>query len=249
MTTAGKVLFFVGLALSVIAVIVGIWGINRAIQDFSQMEADAFPVEGTASVPMDAGDVRFILSEQGTDPACTVTGPDGSDVPVTAETALDQAAAQEGTTLVGTFTATTAGEHTVTCDSTAELSPALGFRDAVGLGTAGLAFLALFPLGFITLLGLVLWLVGRSRDRKAATGPGGYGYSTSSGYAEGGYGAPGQGYGQQGYGAAPGQEQGGQGYGESYGSPPPPAPGAGSPYSTPPPPGTDRDEGTGDERR
>ncbi|WP_022921564.1 hypothetical protein [Ornithinimicrobium pekingense] len=268
MTTAGKVLFFVGLALSVIAVIVGIWGINRAIQDFSAMEADAFPVEGTATVPMQDGDVRFILAEPGTDPACTVTGPDGADVPVVAETALDDAAAQEGTSLVGTFTAGAAGEHTVTCESAAELSPALGFRDAIGLGTAGLAFLALFPLGFITLLGLVLWLVGRSRDRKAAAGPGGYGYSTSSGYGDASYG---QGYGQQGYGApgpgqqgglndgqqgyaAPGQgygEQGGsgQGYGERYGSPPPPASSSDSPWAAPPPPGSDRREGGDDDRR
>lgn len=218
MTTAGKVLFFIGLVLTVIAVVVGIWGVTRAVQDFRDMADDAVPVAGSATVAMEADDIRFILAPQGTDPACTVTGPSGNDVPVESETAIEDAAASgEGITLVGGFTATEAGDHVVQCDTPAELSPALSISDAVGIGAAGIAFLSLFPLGFITLLGLVLWLVGRNRDKKAAMGPGGYGYSTSSGYgaAEAGY-----------YG---GRVDQGQGYGTSY-----PAP--------PPPPGSDRTE-------
>ena len=218
MTTAGKVLFFVGLALTVVAVIVGIWGLNRAIQDFSAMQSDTVAVQGTTSVPMDAGDVRFILAPQGTDPACAVTGPGGEDLEVTSDPTMDQAAAQEGVAVVGSFTATGSGEHTVTCDGAAELTPALGLGDAVGIGAAGLAFLALFPLGFITLLGLVLWLVGRGKDKKSAVGPGGpggygygYGYGASPGY-------PGQGY-----------EPPGTGTGSPYASPPPPPPPGGSP--------------------
>jgi hypothetical protein len=255
MTTAGKVLFFLGLALSVIAVIVGLWGLNRAIQDFSQMEADAFPVQGETAVPMDEGDVRFILADEGTDPTCSVTDPSGSDLPVTSDGTLDTAAAQEGATVVGMFTAAEAGEHTVACDAAAQVSPALSFSDAVGVGAAGLAFLSLFPLGFLTLLGLVLWLVGRNRDKNAAAGPGGYGYSTSSGYGAQEYGAQeyGQGYGtpgqgsDQGYGA-PGQGYGGRSPEQGWGTPPPPpGPSTGSPYaSPPPPPGSDtgqRDEG------
>lgn len=244
MTTAGKVIFFVGLTLTVIAVAVGIWGITRAISDFSQMQDDAVAVQGSATVPMDTDDVRFILADQGTDPACSVSGPAGDDVPITSDATMEQAAGQEGVTVVGMFTATQAGEHTVSCDAAAELSPALGIGDTVGIGAAGLALLALFPLGFLTLLGLVLWLVGRNKDKKAVLGTAGYGYSTSSGYPAGGYGdqgygAPGQGHGAsgQGYGAP------GQGYGERHGSPPPPpgpGSGTGSPYATPPPPGDDR---------
>lgn len=269
MTTAGKVIFFVGLALTVIAVIVGIWGINRAIQDFGEMADDAVSVQGAATVPMEADDIRFILAPQGTDPVCTVAGPSGTDVPVESDSALEDAAASgEGNTVVGAFTATEAGEHTVTCDTPAELSPALDIGDAVGVGAAGLAFLSLFPLGFITLLGLVLWLVGRNRDKKSAIGPGGYGYSTSSGYGthgypEQGYGAQGQSYQDQGYGAQ-GQSYQDQGYGAQgqggdgqpgHGTPPPPGPADGSPYGTPPPPGggTGADPGGrpegGDERR
>jgi hypothetical protein len=247
------VLFFVGLVLSVIAVIVLVWGVSRAIQDFGAMADDAQPVEGTATVAMEADDIRFILAPQDTDPACSVTGPSGTDVPVESDSPIEDAAASgEGITVVGAFTATEAGEHTVTCDTAAQLSPALDIGDAVGIGAAGLAFLSLFPLGFLTLLGLVLWLVGRNRDKKAALGPGGYGYSTSSGYgaAEAGYGNQGYGTSDQGYGTSD------QGYGPSdqgYGTPPPPGvstgrPG-GSPYGAPPPPGNDPAQGAGDEDR
>lgn len=243
MTTAGKVLFFVGLALTVVAVIVGIWGLNRAIQDFSAMQDDTVAVQGTTSVPMDAGDVRFILAPQGTDPACTVSGPGGEDLAVTSDPTMDQAAAQEGVAVVGSFTATGSGEHTVTCDGAAELTPALGLSDAVGIGTAGLAFLALFPLGFITLLGLVLWLVGRGKDRKSAAGAGGYGYGASAGYpgyADQGYGAPGSGgYGPQGYGSPPPPDAS-SGTGSPYASPPPPPP---PPASRPRPEDDDRRDG------
>lgn len=227
MTTAGKVLFLVGLILSVIAVVVGIWGINRAIQDFSAMQDDAVAVEGTATVPMDADDVRLILAPEGTDPACTVTGPAGTQVPVTSDAVLDQTSGADGIAVTGMFTANQAGEHTVSCESAAELSPAMGLGDAVGVGAAGIAFLSLFPLGFITLLGLVLWLVGRNRDKKSALDAAGYGYSTSSG--SGAY-AP--------------EDRGNQGQG--YGSPPPPGPGTRSPYTAPPPLGSDRGE-AGDE--
>jgi hypothetical protein len=217
MTTAGKVLFFVGLVLTVITVIVGIWGLNRAIQDFSQMERDAVAVQGSASVPMEAGDVRLILAAEGSDTACTVSAPGGEELEVTSDPTMGQAAAQEGISVVGTFTATETGEHTVTCDGPAELSPALSLGDAVGIGTAGVAFLAFFPLAFITLLGLVLWLVGRSRDKKASGGPSGpgcgYGYGGTSVYPGPGYGAPG---------AATDAPPGDQPYGSPYGSPPPP---------------------------
>lgn len=221
MTTAGKVLFLVGLVLTVITVVAGIWGLNRAIQDFSQMERDAVAVQGSASVPMEDGDVRLVLAPEGSATTCTVTGPGGEELQVSSDPTMGQAAAQEGITVVGTFTAAQAGEHTVTCDGPAELSPALSLRDAVGIGTAGVAFLAFFPLAFITLLGLVLWLVGRSRDRKATVGPSGpgYGYGYGAGYGATS-GSPGPGYGHPD--AAPGGQPADQPSTSPYAGPPPP---------------------------
>ena len=118
----------------------------------------------------------------------------------------------------------------------------------MGVLAAGLGLLALLGFGFLTLIGLILWLVGRNRDKKAMDGPGGYGYSTSSGYGQSqGYGAPpSPGYGQQGYGQGP------QDRTQQWGTPgqQPPAQGStDNPWAAPPPPGSSPDQGTDDDRR
>lgn len=241
LTTAGKIIFFIGLVLSLVALAVGIWGFSQLMSSLDTWEDDSIVVQGSESVPMDLDDTRFILADEGTDPACTVAGPSGQDVPVTSDPTLDQAAAQEGMGVLGSFTATEAGQYTVTCDSPARLTPAIGMSDVLGLG-ALLGFLALFPLGFLTLLGLVLWLVGRSRDKKAALAP----QQAGPGY-EYGYGAP------AGY-------QPGPTYGTGAHPGPPSAPGSAgqpsmpaadpqaSPWATPPAPGQAPTDGP-DERR
>lgn len=254
MTTPGKVIFFVGLLLTLVAVAVAVWGVVTTVRTASTMEADSVMVQDSVTVPMEGDQVRLILADSGTSPSCTVTGPDGADVPVTQDPAFD-AAAEGGVVVIGTFTSEQAGDHTVSCDSPAKLSPALGLQDAVGLVAAGIAFLALFPLVLITLLGLILWLVGRSRDKKAALaasgygGPGGYPGTPAGGYgtAGGAYGASQTGgYGQAGdqgqpsdYGQGqPGGYGTGQGGADPYGTPqdPPPSPGSGGWQSAPPPP-------------
>lgn len=270
MKTAGKVLFFVGLVLGVIAVVVGAWGVTRAISDIEKWENDAISIQGETPVPMETDDTRFVLAPQGTSPTCTVTAPDGSSVPLTEDSSMNDMAGDEQTTVVGMITATQAGDHVVACDGPAEVSPALSFSDALGIGAASLAFLALFPIGFITLLGLVLWLVGRNRDKKAALAASGYGYP--GGYGGSGYGGQGyvgQNYGSQGYGSQDqgygGQTYGAPGQGQGTGTPsnpdgtPPPPGSTTNPYGTPPAPGSSTDpyapppgngqDGTSEDRR
>lgn len=247
MTTPGKVLFFIGLVLSIVAVAVAVWGVVSTVRTASSMEADSVQVtQGQpVTVPMETDRVRLVLADSGQHPTCTVTSPSGADVPVTQDPAFD-AAAEQGVTVVGTFTAQESGDHTVQCDGDAMVSPSLGLSDVTGIVAAGIAFLALFPLVLLTLLGLILWLVGRSRDKKAALAASGYqgGYGGPGGYGgQGGYGS-GQSYGsaEQPYGSGQAYGQGqpygqGQSYDQSrshdQGHPPP---GSGGWQSAPPPP-------------
>ncbi|WP_143780706.1 hypothetical protein [Ornithinimicrobium sp. CNJ-824] len=255
MTKAGKIMFFVGLVLSVLSLIAVVWGTTQTVRVAQNMMDDTITVSGDTTVPMSQGGSRMILTEGGQEPTCTVTAPDGSDVAVTQDAAFSDLGDAQ-VQLVGSFTAVQSGDHTITCDAPAQLTPELSASSAMGVLAAGLGLLALLGFGFLTLIGLILWLVGRSRDKKATNGPGGYGYSTSSGYGQGqGYGAPpspgygqqGSGYGQQGYGQ-PGSADGNQQWG-TPGQQPPSQGSTDNPWAAPPPPGTSPDQGTDDDRR
>lgn len=220
MTTAGKWMFIVGLVLSLIALGVMIWGIVQVIDNAEALEGESVSLSSPQTVTMGAGESRFVMANSPDAVSCTVTLPDGS------ERALDRAnlddVSTDGTTmeLAGGHTATSAGDHTFACEGgEARLSGPFGSAFLISAGAIGLGALALLPLGIITVIGLVLWLVGRSRDKKAMQAPaGGPGYGApygQQGYDQQGYGQapyPGQqGYGQQGYGQ-PGPDQ--QGYGQ-----------------------------------
>lgn len=208
MTTAGKWMFIIGLVLSLIAVAVMVWGFTQMMSAADELESEPnVSLSSPQTVTMGTGDSRFVLADSPGSVSCTVTVPDGAERALQ-QTELDDVAA-DGTTLalVGAHTATTAGEHTFACEGgPAELSPPLSSSILLGVGAMGLGGLALLPLGIITVVGLILWLVGRNRDKKAQMGPARAG---GSGYG-GPYGQ--QGYDQQGYGQAPYPGQ--QGYGQ-----------------------------------
>lgn len=230
MTTAGKWMFIIGLILSILAIVAIVWG-GRAIYNYAtSVETESVALTGPVTVAMDPGDTRMIFTDTDPAPTCAVTLPDGSEQSLeTPGTAEQDALEASGSQLVGAFSASTSGEHTFTCDGPAALSPEMDMGAIGGAAVAGLAFLALLPLGLLTIVGLILWLVGRGKDRRALQTPVG---SSGSGYAYGpdqGYGRPDDGYGQstggysqQGY-SQPGQSQGygQQGYGQA--PPPPPA--------------------------
>lgn len=232
MTTAGMWMFIVGLVLSVLAVIVGVWGTQQILSYAQSVESDSVTITGSATVELTEGEMRMVVAEGATAPSCTVTPPSGGTVPLDTAGAAEQQAIEDSSgtvgTVVGGHVATEAGEHTFTCDGPATLAPGIDGATIGAFAAAGLGFLALLPLGLLTIVGLILWLVGRSKDRKAAQQPpmmGGGGYAYGGGYGQPsdqqGYGQS-QGYGQQGYGQQPyGQSQGyGQqdsGYGQSQG--------------------------------
>jgi hypothetical protein len=225
MTTAGKWMFIIGLVLSVIAAGVMIWGFSQLMN-----AAETFEGENTVSlssprtVTMATGETRFVMAESEDAVSCTVTVPDGTEQDLEPADFDDFAADGAALSLVGGHTASAAGEHTFACEGgPAELTPPLSSSLIFGAGALGLGALALLPLGIITVIGLVLWLVGRSRDKKAwqapvrAGGPGYGGPYGGQGYGQAPY--PGQqGYGQQDHGPQdhrqapyPGQ----QGYGQA----------------------------------
>ena len=80
MTKAGKIMFFVGLVLSVLSLVAVVWGTTQTVRVAQNMMDDTITVTGDTTVPMSQGGSRMILTEGGQEPTCTVTAPDGSDV-------------------------------------------------------------------------------------------------------------------------------------------------------------------------
>ncbi|QFG68094.1 hypothetical protein [Ornithinimicrobium pratense] len=208
MTTAGKWMFIIGLVLSVITAGVMIWGFFQVVNAAEAIESESTSLSSPQTVTMDNGDRRIVLANSPGAVTCTVTLPDGTEQPLDGSDVDDVAADATTMTVIGGHAATTAGDHTFACEGgEAHLSGPIDSAFLIGAAAAGLALLALFPLGLITIIGLILWLVGRSRDKREQQGPmhaGGPGYGAPYGQ---------QGYGQQGYGQAPYPGQ--QGYGQS----------------------------------
>lgn len=238
LTTAGKWMFIIGLILSVLVGAVIAWGAVQGSRMISGFEDGETQMDGgQATVAMEEGDMRFVSSTTtGETPTCTVTLPDGSETPLPGDTMMDTGDPQVDAQIVGSYSATTAGQHTFTCEGgSTTLSPSISMSAIIGFGIAGVGILLLIPLLILTVVGLIMWLVGRGKDKRAEQEPpGGYGYGTGHAYPQQGYGQPQQGaaYGQpqdQGYPQAPQQDygqQGGQpGYGQ--GTPPPPPSGDG----------------------
>lgn len=208
MTTAGKWMFIIGLVLSVLTGAVMVWGITQVVSGAQAMDRESVSLSSPQTVTMDTGESRFVLTNSPDAVSCTVTLPDGSERALE-QTGVEDVATDETTAdIAGGHTASTAGEHTFACEggAAAELSGPVSSSFVIATGAAALGLLALIPLGLVTLIGLILWLVGRSRDKKALQAPvraGGPGYGAP-------YGQPG--YDQQGYGQAPYPGQ--QGYGQ-----------------------------------
>lgn len=221
MRTAGKWIFFIGLVLSLVTLAATIWGGVQVFRAATAMESSTIPVEGATTVPMTDRSMRLIISSGTETPSCTVTAPDGSSVPTTPDQAMRDIATDQQFRVVGTITAEAAGDYTVECSGPAEITGALPASAVVGGTAVALGLLALIPLGILTLVGLILWLVGRGRDRKAALAPGvSWGYGDQPGPAQYGSEQYGQGYG------------GGAGRGNEPGSSNQPGPTPG-PYNQP----------------
>lgn len=174
----GAVLFWVGLVLTLVSLIATVASGFSLARNAEGLE-DARAVIGSTTVTLQAGELRGIVKEstQDPDPACAVTGPDGAQVPVRGAGQMSSEWGLVSFLVVADFEATTSGEHTVSCEgSAATLIPPVGVDGL--LGGAFVIVAGVLGMGFgvtLALIGVVLWLVGRSQSSKAAAqGPSGY---------------------------------------------------------------------------
>lgn len=204
----GAITFWIGLVIALVSVLLaGVLG-WRAYEEISTVVDQAEPVEGPTTVTLQQGEAREIYQvEQGVEQAdCTVTGPDGQQVPVERTQTIEGSTGEESFFNVGGFQAEQGGDYVVECTGPQTfVGPRIDLFATVGsvFGVVG----GLFGLGLglvLMLVGAILWFVGRSADKRAALGP----------RSDEGYGPGGPGY-QQGYGPPRGGPPG-------YGPPPPP---------------------------
>lgn len=165
---AGAWMFFIGLPLLLLGAVLLIVGFGRAVGSFDPADFDSPTVEvaGPTAVVLAAGETRSLsASSTATDvtTACTVTSP-GGPVPIAAGEVFGQPLPN-----LANFTATESGEHVIDCAvDGVVVGPELDPANIAGAGLAMVGGLALAALGgLLALIGAIMWLVGRSRDKAA----------------------------------------------------------------------------------
>lgn len=186
MRRIGAVLFWLGLVLTIAGAAVGFFGGARAVDAVRTAVDEARPMPGgTATVQLETGDRRTIYERtesQTPSASCEVLAPDGTTSRLTRSVELDGALGESSYINVGEFEAASAGAYTVTCTGAPTvIGPSLDFGN-LGSGALGLLGGVLgVGLGLtLMLIGAILWLVGRSRDKNAALRPGSGSYETGS---------------------------------------------------------------------
>lgn len=185
MRAVGRVLFWIGAALIVVCLVIGTLVAVTGFTRVADAASDTTAVSGPTDVTLEEGErlLFYVPGEPGepntysdspptvaaADANCTVTGPAPREIrsPGTHHVTTN------GQTRVsdGGFEAGSAGTYTVTCAPVPDAEVVLGPPTDVGgiLGGIGGVFIGVFGAigsGVITVLGLVLWLVGRSTMRK-----------------------------------------------------------------------------------
>lgn len=226
---AGMIMMVIGGIFIIAAIVIGIISTVAAGRGLADIADSAEQINGQTTVTLEEGNTRTLL---GTSDAvsCTVTDPNGNNIALAEPIDIDNTTETEQGVSVGAlaqFDATVDGDYTITCTGgQAYLAPELSgglFAGLLGIAGSLTAGFIGFVLG---LIGLIVWIVGRGQDSRAASS-GGYGggssfgaggsYGGDSGSYGGGTPPPPGGYGgQQG---APYQQGGSQ---QRYSAPPPP---------------------------
>lgn len=172
MRRAGAVMFWIGLVVCVVSLVVGFALGGRLVDRLGTVSSDAAPmVDGTATVELAEGERRGVYERttgESSSPQCTVEGPDGADPGFSEGFGFVLPTGQSSLAYVGDFQAPVAGSYTVSCTGgTTVLGPSLDLG-SLGSGLLGVVggILGFLFGAFLVLLGGILWLVGRSRDRK-----------------------------------------------------------------------------------
>lgn len=185
MTRVGRAICLIGAVLTLIVGAAGWWGAAQGLSSLRDGGADVALHSGhDATVPMEVGDWRLILAESSEAISCTVTGPDERELALDAQGSLTISGQQGSMELIGRISATQTGDHHITCEGGSTLiTPAFNSGNLLSFTLVAFAGLALIPLVLLTLLGLLFWVVGATRDRRRraaaaraafAGAPGGY---------------------------------------------------------------------------
>ncbi|GAB3079093.1 hypothetical protein [Corynebacterium aquatimens] len=170
MAKAGKIIMIVSGVLFVLSVIAtAVFGTNmgKAITD---EEKSPIVANGEGSVNLEANSVYQLFAHEARDAGtCEITDPNGNTVDLQGAPSSTTTVTINDTTWSNFdgFMTKDAGEYEVYCEDKGDVK--IGFPVSVTTaGGFGIFLLLAFLTFFTTIIGLVLWLIGRSRDKDKA---------------------------------------------------------------------------------
>lgn len=177
LVTAGRVLTIVGTIIMVLSVAGGILLAVSGFGTVANIQDEGTEFSGQGQVTLEAGEqIQLYYRSSEVPPTCDVMGPGGTDP----GPGVSQTSSVNDWSSFDSFSATTAGDYTITCSGTQQVlaAPPLSIG-GIFSGTGGI-LLAVFGGGLGVLMlgvGIVLWIVGRNqaKNRPQQAGPQGQG--------------------------------------------------------------------------
>ncbi|EFG47899.1 hypothetical protein HMPREF0183_0792 [Brevibacterium mcbrellneri ATCC 49030] len=179
MRLAGKIIFFVGIIGFVLvlggAILMGVFSFGKIASTTDSLKR----FSATTSIDHD-GESNLTVYARSSGAAasvstdCTVEGPGGEAMYKGGSSGYWSSGSDEKWHYAGSFEAKTAGKYTVTCggalsDEQLMVGPPVGIGSIFGLtGSILIGVFGGFGFAGLTILGLILWLVGRNKQKKQA---------------------------------------------------------------------------------
>ncbi|MGJ3508370.1 hypothetical protein [Enemella sp. A6] len=175
----GKILFFGGLIATIVALALGIGGLVYALSAVTSTVRDSPSGMGEVSTQSPSDATWYVFADSPSFSECVARGPEGDDIEIRRPNG-SMTFTVDGRQVhrIAEFTADKAGQYQVECDANSGTIRLVEADKATG----GIGWMIAAPflivggifLGLLTLLGLILWLVGRSREKSAPVTPGPY---------------------------------------------------------------------------
>ena len=177
MAKAGKIIFFIGI-IGLVLVIGG--AIFMGVFSFGKISSttDSLKTFNTETTIDHDGESNLTVYARSSGAAtsvstdCTVEGPGGEAMYKGGSSGHYSSGSDGEWHYAGSFEAKTAGKYTVTCggalsDEQLMVGPPIGIGSIFGLtGAVLIGIFGGFAFGGLTILGLILWIVGRNKQKK-----------------------------------------------------------------------------------
>lgn len=173
MAKAGKIMFFITLALAVLLGIGGVISFAIGFGSISSFARSAIAAGETTQVNLKTGDQEAIFTNPVTS-RCTVTGPNGKRVLTWRTSSETFSSAHYFFHSNTSFAADQDGTYTVECSPTSRVFTSKTNSYTMATGCLSVGVFAIIASGFtflLTLIWLVLWLVGRNKERQQSPQP------------------------------------------------------------------------------